>query len=247
MFNKLDLEYHGPAIDKNASRLISTLSVGALLFTLISLLLNQVGHNGGLQAYVNDNINVSGVTNPITAVLLNFRAYDTLLEIAVLLIVVIAVLPTRNHNAALVQVLEAKPHDFVLLALQRWIAPALVLFAGYLLWVGAFQPGGAFQAGALLAGTCVLLFQTGTYRVNYTAMIGRCLIAAGLAMFIAVGVVLIWFEGALLAYPQDAASTLILLMEATATVSIAIALASLYSSVIEASLSGSTESQGHRV
>ncbi|MFT4937785.1 MAG: multisubunit Na+/H+ antiporter MnhB subunit [Paraglaciecola sp.] len=247
MFNKLDLEYHSSALDKNASWVISALSVGGLLFILISLLLNQEGHSGGLQTYVDDNINISGVTNPITAVLLNFRAYDTLLELAVLLIVAIAVLPTCNHNAALIKVTEARHHDLVLLALQRWIAPALTLFAGYLLWVGAFQPGGAFQAGALLAGTCVLLFQTGTYRVNYTAVIGRCLMAAGLAVFITVAVALIWFEGAFLAYPLDAASTLILLIEATATVSIAIALASLYSSVIEVSFSGSVDTHGRAV
>ena len=40
----------------------------------------------GLNADVMANMQDSGVTNPVTAVLLNFRGYDTLLEIAVLLL-----------------------------------------------------------------------------------------------------------------------------------------------------------------
>ena len=38
------------------------------------------------------NLQVSGVSNPVTAVLLNFRAYDTLLELAVLLAAVLGIL-----------------------------------------------------------------------------------------------------------------------------------------------------------
>lgn len=46
-----------------------------------------------------DNFPPSGVGNPVTAVLLNFRAYDTLLEVAVLLAAVFAVLPvTQSCN-----------------------------------------------------------------------------------------------------------------------------------------------------
>jgi multisubunit Na+/H+ antiporter MnhB subunit len=43
----------------------------------------------GLQGAVADQLEKSGVTNPVTAVLLNFRGYDTLLEMVVLLFAVI--------------------------------------------------------------------------------------------------------------------------------------------------------------
>lgn len=245
MFNKINLEYDGPALDPNGSTAVVTLAVIGLLYALILILINYGAHSEGLRIYVEDKIDVSGVTNPVTAVLLNFRAYDTLLEIAVLLIVVIAVLPTRNNGAPLVQHSGRQNADFVLLALQRWIAPTLVLFAGYLLWAGAFKPGGAFQAGALLAGTCVLIFQTGLYRTNYTSFIARCLLAAGLTVFVAIGSVLIWFGGSLLTYPPGVASLLILLIEGIATVSIAIALASLYSSLTDTTPARTHRSEGH--
>jgi multisubunit Na+/H+ antiporter MnhB subunit len=233
MFNQIDLEYNGPVYDPKASWLITVFSVLGFLTVLTLVLLNYDAHNSGLRPYVEGSLSSSGVTNPVTAVLLNFRAYDTLLEIAVLLIVVIAVLPLRNAKTSLVRCIEVTNHDLVLTSLQRWLAPAVLMFAGYLLWAGATQPGGAFQAGALLAGACVLMFQTGVYRVNYTSIMARSLMTCGLAMFIAVGLVLIWFEGSLLKYPQDYAGVLILLIESGATLSIAICLASLYSSLID--------------
>ena len=39
-----------------------------------------------MTALVSSNMPISGVENPVTAVLLNFRGYDTLLEIGVLLL-----------------------------------------------------------------------------------------------------------------------------------------------------------------
>ena len=45
----------------------------------------------GLSERVNANMATSGVRNPVTAVLLNFRAYDTLLELGVLLVALLGV------------------------------------------------------------------------------------------------------------------------------------------------------------
>ncbi len=42
----------------------------------------------------------SGVTHPVTAVLLNFRGYDTLLEVAVLLIALVGTWSLRLGPAA---------------------------------------------------------------------------------------------------------------------------------------------------
>src|SRR5690606_2721106 len=93
----------------------------------------------------------SGVAHPVTAVLLNFRAWDTLLE---LVVVLLAVLGVRQLQLASVK--PAKPWP-LLLAWGRWLAPLAVLLGGYLLWRGASAPGGAFQAGALWAAAAVML------------------------------------------------------------------------------------------
>ena len=104
-----------------------------------------------LAGQVAANLADSGVTNPVTAVLLNFRAYDTLLELAVLLAALLGIFALGPARPGF------KEGGPVLDGLIRWLVPLLVVTGGYLLWVGAHAPGGAFQAGALLAAAAVLM------------------------------------------------------------------------------------------
>ena len=116
----------------------------------------------GLTAEVAGQLHRSGVTNPVTAVLLNFRGYDTLLEIGVLLVALFGVLFLGQlpRTAALGGPPRSGGQD-VLRAFAVLVTPVGIVLAAYLLWVGAYAPGGAFQAGAVLAGVGVLLLLTG--------------------------------------------------------------------------------------
>ena len=58
--------------------LLLALAVG-LGYAVLSL----PDHANGLQKMVANKMEVSGVSNPVTAVLLNFRGYDTLLEMGI--------------------------------------------------------------------------------------------------------------------------------------------------------------------
>src|SRR5690606_39054481 len=93
----------------------------------------------------------SGVGHPVTAVLLNFRSWDTFLELAVLLVALLGARSVLRPNLALA------PTWTVLRVWSKSLAPILVIVGGYILWRGADAPGGAFQAGALLAAGAVLL------------------------------------------------------------------------------------------
>ena len=53
----------------------------------------------GLSAQVAANLQTSGVSNPVTAVLLNFRGYDTLLEMVVLLLALLGVWSLEGRPA----------------------------------------------------------------------------------------------------------------------------------------------------
>jgi multisubunit Na+/H+ antiporter MnhB subunit len=166
----------------------------------------------------------SGVAHPVTAVLLNFRGYDTLLEVAVLLLALLGVL-ALSHQAGGRAPVPAHP---VLQTLARLLAPLMLLVAGYLLWIGAHAPGGAFQAGAVLAAAGVLLRLAGL--LPAWAQPNRLLragLALGLAVFVAVAAAAL-AEGSLLQYPPAAAGGLILLIEAGLALSIGLVLASLY-------------------
>src|SRR5690606_25916140 len=104
-----------------------------------------------LPARIDQAMPDSGVAYTVTAVLLNFRAWDTLLELAVLLL---ALLGARQLGPVRLELSDPWP---LLRAWSRILAPLLVLAGGYVLWRGSSAPGGAFQAGALLAAGVVLL------------------------------------------------------------------------------------------
>ncbi len=166
----------------------------------------------------------SGVSHPVTAVLLNYRGYDTLLEIAVLLLALLAILAVAGDVRG---ASPGKAHP-VLQTLAQLAAPLMIVVAVYLLWAGAFRPGGAFQAGAVLAAAAVLLHLVGLLPGWGTPGLGlRLGLAAGFAVFLTVAAVLLT-QGFLLQYPPEAAGGLILLIEGGLMISLALILAGLF-------------------
>jgi multisubunit Na+/H+ antiporter MnhB subunit len=178
----------------------------------------------GLTQAVNVHLMQSGVTNPVTAVLLNFRSYDTLLEMVVLLLALLGVwaLGGAAHFR------EQAPAP-VLDILARLLTPLLILVATYLLWVGAHAPGGAFQAGSVLGAAGVLLLLAGWRpRIALITLPLRLVLIIGPAAFVAMAWVTLLSEGQLLTYPVSYAGTLILVLETAATLSIGVTLAALF-------------------
>lgn len=178
----------------------------------------------GLSETVADNIDMSGVKNPVTAVVVNFRGYDTLLEMAVLLLALLVVwslgsVPQRR---------EVAPGE-VLGYLTGLLVPLLLLVAGYLLWVGAVAPGGAFQAGSVLAAAGLLLVLSGwRFGARFTGLSLRISIVGGLAVFVLAGLAMMLDGGRFLEYPIAYAGALILVIEAAATLSIGMILVALF-------------------
>ncbi len=165
---------------------------------------------------VSANLATSGVSNPVTAVLLNFRAYDTLLELAVLLTAVLGIFALGRARPGY------QYAGSVFDGLARWLVPLLVLTAGYLLWVGAHAPGGAFQAGATLAAAGVVLRLAGRRHIGLPpAGVLPIVIAAGVGMFLLVGLILLGLGRPFLGYPPAWAGALILLIESAAMLAIA--------------------------
>lgn len=167
----------------------------------------------------------SGVENPVTAVLLNFRGYDTLLEVAVLLLAAVA---AQALNTGLSGRAPLTSTNLLLAAFFRLLAPLAIVVAGYLLWVGKHAPGGAFQAGAVLAALGILAALTTGVVPRWESPRLALALVAGLLVFSSVGLTVLQTEGRFLKYPATHAGTLILLIEAAAAVSIAAALIALF-------------------
>jgi multisubunit Na+/H+ antiporter MnhB subunit len=185
-----------------------------------------------LPELVTEQLPLSGVRHEVTAVLLNFRSWDTLLELLVLLLALIGVrqLCLRPGDGK-EQAPIARPWPLLFIWSQL-LAPLLVLTGGYLLWSGSKAPGGAFQAGAVLAAGAVVLRLTGQLPVlRWSWWPVRLLVTGGALLFMLVAVVTGFGEAeggsGWLQYPERAAGVLILAIEAMATLSIAVTLAML--------------------
>lgn len=216
----------GPASPRpgGASRAaVTTLALSATLGALLLLAVGSLEPSPGLAGPVTEALPRSGVDNPVTAVLLNYRSFDTLLEIGVLLLAVLAV---RALGLSIDPAEEKLTASAVLDGLVRVVVPAGVLVGAYLLWAGAWTPGGAFQAGAVWAGALVLM-----RLARPAAVVGLRLTEVawiGLAVFAAAAVATYLARGLPLAYPAGQAGAWILVIEIAAAVSIAVVLYRLF-------------------
>ena len=209
------------ALLKLATLLLMLLLAASFALAYVSAVTGNVGDR--LAGLAFGNLEQSGVSNPVTAVLLNFRAYDTLLELAVLLAATLGILALGQERRPF------RTPGVLLGSLVGWISPLLVIVAGYLLWAGAHAPGGAFQAGALLAAAIVMLRLGGMISERLpAALILRWLLAGGIAAFMLTGYLAIFPDLAFLQYPEGRAGLLILLIESAAMLSIAFSLGLAY-------------------
>ncbi|CAH1659172.1 hydrogenase subunit MbhD domain-containing protein [Chelatococcus asaccharovorans] len=174
-------------------------------------------------------LDTTGLGNPVTAVLLAYRALDTLLEKVVLLLALVGVwslAPDRTWGGAPSLAPAVAPEPLVYLA--RVLPPFGVVIAVYMFWVGADAPGGTFQAGTVLAAMWLIVMLAGLRQPPDTAhRVLRLLLVGGPALFLAVGFLGFFIADGFLAYPEPIAKPLILGIEAALTLSIAATLAML--------------------
>jgi uncharacterized MnhB-related membrane protein len=162
------------------------------------------------------NVAATEVGNPITAVLLAFRAIDTLLEAIVLLFALVGVwslAPDRAWGGVAGPAQKADP-DGMLAYVARVLPPIGIVVGAYIFWVGADHPGGKFQGATILAAMWLLVMMAGLAeapRIDRRWL--RGLVVAGPLAFIAVGVAGGVTAGAFLGYPPGFAKPLILVIE----------------------------------
>jgi multisubunit Na+/H+ antiporter MnhB subunit len=175
----------------------------------------------GLSTLVNNNLIESGVNNPVTAVLLNYRSFDTLMEIAVLFVTLVGLRALKLELPPVT--IDLNP---VVRPLIQIMFPLIFLLGGYTLWAGADYPGGAFQAGAIWAGALVLLYFSGVLTSISQRMSGAAV--WGLAIFVAAALITYALSGVVLSYVLFEPGIWILVIEAFAAISIAVTLFSMF-------------------
>jgi multisubunit Na+/H+ antiporter MnhB subunit len=170
------------------------------------------------------NIAATGLGNPVTAVLMAYRAIDTLLETVVLLLALVGMwslapdrlwggLPGPRHHA---------DPDGVLTFMAQLLVPVGILLGIHIFWVGSVAPGGEFQGATILAAMWILALMSGLVEVPpVTQRWLRIGLIAGPTVFSAVGLAGFALAGAFLAYPEPYAKLLIVIIEIPVTISIA--------------------------
>lgn len=196
-----------------------------------------------LTGAVDEAMGSAAVGHEITAVLLDFRAYDTLLEVAVILVAVVgayalaSAIPSGANSAlsAASAVAEAptspQPPAQTLVDFLRMAAPVLLLLAAWLLFAGAYEPGGAFQGGAMLAGTAILAAGAGAAPALLDGFSGRATVSIGPLAFLAAGGAGALYAGHWLHMPPGLEAPATVAVEAALAVSIGAGLATLFLTV----------------
>ncbi len=174
-----------------------------------------------------EHLNSTGLGNPVTAVLLSYRAIDTLLESVVLVFAVVGVwsLASDRHWGGSPAAPGKPDPDGPLVFLGQILPPLGIIVGVHLVWTGATEPGGAFQGGTILAVVWILVMIAGLAeapQINRPWL--RFALVGGPAFFLGVGVAGFGIAKAFLAYPEGYAKAFILVIEAALTMSIAVAL-----------------------
>jgi multisubunit Na+/H+ antiporter MnhB subunit len=180
-----------------------------------------------LAPMVMENLAQSGLGNPVAGVLFVYRALDTLLEKVVLILALLGVwslAPDSVWGGIPGLRVYARPSS-TLTFLAQLLPPVGIVVAIYMCWVGAKEPGGAFQGGTVLAAMWLLVMIAGLKRVPSISQPWlRLLLVVGPVIFLAIGLAGMVLANAFLAYPPGYAKPLIVAVEVALTLSIGVAL-----------------------
>ena len=114
------------------------------------------------QHYVTQTFPETGVPNMVTAVLADYRGYDTMFETVVIFTAGIAIISILRRygpeeGAPPPQELGEKRDDLIINTTCRLMIPIIQLFALYVIAHGHYSPGGGFQGGVIFGASFILL------------------------------------------------------------------------------------------
>ncbi|MCZ6674522.1 MAG: hypothetical protein O7C75_16465 [Verrucomicrobia bacterium] len=115
------------------------------------------------QHYITQTFTETTVPNMVTAVLADYRGYDTMFETVVIFtagIAIIGILRVFGSSSQLEHkepTLTAKKPDLIVDTTCRLLIPIIQLFALYVVAHGHHSPGGGFQGGVIFGASFILL------------------------------------------------------------------------------------------
>jgi len=147
------------------------------------------------------------VPNMVTAVLADYRGFDTMLETVVVFIAGLAVFsilrggPNRRTRDRQF-VVDFEP-DLIVTHTVRLVVPVIQIFALYVLAHGHVSPGGGFQGGVAMGASFILVALSWNLKTALVRFpIDRCFMVAalGIVIYASIGFLSMFFGGEFLDY-----------------------------------------------
>ena len=153
-----------------STRTYSGFALSALLIlTILNILLQNVPEKMERAGDALLGLNAKeGVANAVTTVVVYFRGFDTLGEIAVLFIAALGIgLMLSTHC----QTPQKEESNFILQKASKLLFPVIMLFGVYVMIYGHLSPGGGFQGGVIVAsGVLLLLISDQNFEVPHSVI-----------------------------------------------------------------------------
>ena len=121
--------------------------------------------------YLNNGVKDTGAPNLVTAVVLDYRALDTLGEVTVLFIASLGLgiflSWPKKEGSEDDDKRGLPPASLIVRRGSQFLFPLILLFGGYIFLHGHLTPGGGFQGGSVIASAFLLMFLGNTrYRLR---------------------------------------------------------------------------------
>ena len=149
------------------------------------------------------------VPNMVTAVLADYRGFDTMFETVVVFIAGVAVLAILKNSGRRNPVrrdyeVDAEP-DLIVTNTVRLLIPVIQIFAFYVLAHGHVSPGGGFQGGVLMGASFILVALSWDLETALARFpLHWCTIIAGLGivLYAGIGILSMFLGGEFLDYAE---------------------------------------------
>ena len=143
---------------------------GLLVLTILNILLQNMPTKIQTAGDALLKLNATeGVANAVTTVVVFFRGFDTLGEIAVLFIASLGLGLMLHSNTKCNIKAES---NFMLQTASKLLFPVILLFGIYVMIYGHLSPGGGFQGGVIIAsGVLLLLISHKAFEVPHSVIV----------------------------------------------------------------------------
>jgi multicomponent Na+:H+ antiporter subunit B len=160
--------------------------------------------------FITETMPETAVPNMVTAVLADYRGYDTMFETVVIFTAGIAIIGilgmgrlTDKESLDPQPETEAGDRDMIVINTCKLLIPVMQLFALYVVAHGHHSPGGGFQGGVILGASFILWaiardLPTALQRIRPRRMI--LLACAGVLIYAGTGALCMAMDGKLLDY-----------------------------------------------